>query len=201
MKIVLATNNDHKAAEIRQILTDLKAEILTLKDFPAYVIPEEKGKTLEENALLKAKEAFKHTRAVSVADDSGLEVDFLDKSPGVMSARFAGPGCTYKDNNVKLLNLMRNLPDVKRGATFRCVVAIVFDLNNVKVVQGTVTGLIATEEKGDGGFGYDPVFYYPPLEKTFAQLGPDEKNKVSHRAIAFKKAQELLEKFARGKNV
>lgn len=197
MKIVLATNNDHKAREIKDILSDFKAEILTLRDFPPYAIPEEKGKTLKENALLKAREAFKHTGTVSVADDSGLEVDFLDKSPGVMSARFAGPGCTYKDNNVKLLNLMRDVPDTKRGATFRCVVAIVFDLNNVRVVQGKVTGLITAEEKGEGGFGYDPVFYYPPLGKTFAQLKPDEKNKVSHRAVAFKKAQEILEKLVR----
>jgi len=201
MKIVLATNNEHKAKEIKDILSDLKAEILTLRDFPPYTIPEEKGKTLKENALLKAKEAFKHTGTVSLADDSGLEVDFLDKSPGVMSARFAGPGCTYKDNNVKLLNLMRDVPDTKRGATFRCVVAIVFDLNNVRVVQGKVTGLITSEERGEGGFGYDPVFYYPPSGKTFAQLKPDEKNKVSHRAVAFKKAKGVLEKFARGKNL
>jgi XTP/dITP diphosphohydrolase len=201
MKIVLATNNEHKAKEIKDILSDLKAEILTLRDFPPYTIPEEKGKTLKENALLKAKEAFKHTGTISVADDSGLEVDFLDKSPGVMSARFAGPGCTYKDNNVKLLSLMSDVPDAKRGATFRCVVAIVFDSNNVRVVQGKVTGLITSEERGEGGFGYDPVFYYPPLGKTFAQLKPDEKNKVSHRAVAFKKAKGVLEKFARGKNL
>jgi len=200
MKLVLATNNDHKAKEIKQILSDLKAEILTLKDFPAYRIPEEKGKTLEENALLKAKSAFEHTDIVSIADDSGLEVDALGGSPGVMSARFAGPGCTYKDNNVKLLNLMKDVPDAKRGAAFRCVVAIVFDLDKVRIVEGEVRGIITNEERGEGGFGYDPVFYYPPLEKTFAQLKPEEKNKVSHRCVAFRKAQEILQKFAGGKN-
>jgi len=184
MKLVLATNNDHKAKEIKQILSDLKAEILTLKDFPAYRIPEEKGKTLEENALLKAKSAFEHTDIVSIADDSGLEVDALGGSPGVMSAR----------------NLMKDVPDAKRGAAFRCVVAIVFDLDKVRIVEGEVRGIITNEERGEGGFGYDPVFYYPPLEKTFAQLKPEEKNKVSHRCVAFRKAQEILQKFAGGKN-
>ena len=197
MRIVLATNNTHKAQEIKNILSDLKAEILSLKDFPPYVIPEETGKTFEENALIKAREAFKCTNTISLADDSGLEVDALDRSPGIMSARFAGPGCTYKDNNIKLLNLMKDVPDEKRGATFRCVVAIVFDLKEIKIVEGEVKGFITKEEKGEGGFGYDPVFYYPPLGKTFAQLNPDEKNKVSHRSIAFKKAQEVLEKLIR----
>lgn len=199
MEIVLATNNQHKAKEIKDILSGLKAEILTLKDFPEYKIPEEKGKTLEENALIKAKEAFKHTKTVSVADDSGLEVDALDKSPGVLSARFAGPGCTYKNNNMKLLNLMRDVPDAKRGATFRCVVAIAFDLTNIRIVEGKVRGFITKKETGEGGFGYDPLFYYPPLGKTFAQLKPDQKNKVSHRSIAFKKVQEALEEFAKRK--
>lgn len=201
MRIVLATNNDHKIEEIKEILSDLEGEILTLKDFPSYGIPEEKGKTLEENARLKAREAFKHTSTISVADDSGLEVDALDEAPGVMSARFAGPGCSFKDNNVKLLDLMRELPDKKRGATFRCVVAVVFDPINVKTVEGKVRGFITTKEMGEGGFGYDPIFYYPPLGKTFAQLKPDEKNKVSHRAIAFKRAQEVLEKFAKKKSI
>lgn len=197
MKVVLATNNDHKIKEIKDILSSSKMEILTLRDFPPYTIPEEKGKTFEENALIKAREAFKHTQTISLADDSGLEVDALDRSPGIMSARFAGPGCTYKDNNLKLLNLMKNVPDNKRGATFRCVVAIVFDSKEIKIVEGEVKGFITKEEKGEGGFGYDPVFYYPPLGKTFALLKPEEKNKVSHRSTAFKKAQEVLEKLIR----
>lgn len=197
MEIVLATNNDHKIREIKQILADFRGEILTLRDFPLLRIPDEKGKTLEENALLKAKTAFEHAHIVSLADDSGLEVDALDKAPGVMSARFAGPGCTYKDNNVKLLNLMKDVPDAKRGAAFRCVVAMVFDLDNVRVVEGEVRGIITKEEIGEGGFGYDPVFYYPPLGKTFAQLKPEEKNRVSHRYIAFRKAQDVLEKLDR----
>jgi len=201
MKIVLATNNEHKIKEIKDILSNLRVEILTLKDFPPYTIPEEKGKTFEENALIKAKEAFKHTSIVSVADDSGLEVDALDRSPGIMSARFAGPECSYKDNNIKLLNLMRDIPEEKRGAAFICVVAIVFDSNRVRVVEGKVRGFVTRKETGESGFGYDPIFYYPPWEKTFAQLTPDQKNKVSHRSIAFKKAQEVLEKFAKKKSI
>jgi XTP/dITP diphosphohydrolase len=201
MKVVLATNNPHKAQEIRDILSNLKAEILSLKDFPPYTIPEETGKTFEENALIKSREAFKHTKTISLADDSGLEVDVLDRSPGIMSARFAGPGCTYKDNNIKLLDLMKGVPDEKRGATFICVVAIVFDLNKVKIVEGKVRGFITKKEIGEGGFGYDPLFYYPPLGKTFAQLKPEEKNKVSHRSMAFKKAQKVLGEFTKGKNV
>ena len=201
MKVVLATNNTHKAKEIKDILANLKAEIFSLEDFPPYAIPEETGKTFEENALIKAREAFKHTRTISLADDSGLEVDVLDRSPGIMSARFSGPGCTYKDNNIKLLNLMRNVPHDKRQATFICVVAIVLDLNKVKIVEGKVRGFITKKETGEGGFGYDPLFYYPPLGKTFAQLRSDEKNKVSHRSIAFKKAQEVLEEFSREKNI
>ena len=123
MKVVLATNNTHKAKEIKDILANLKAEIFSLEDFPPYAIPEERGKTFEENALIKAREAFKHTRIISLADDSGLEVDVLDRSPGIMSARFAGPGCTYKDNNIKLLNLMKDVPDEKRGVTFYDIMA------------------------------------------------------------------------------
>ena len=201
MRVVLATNNPHKAQEIKNILSDLRAEILTLKDFPPYRIPEETGKTFEENALIKAQKAFKHTQTISLADDSGLEVDVLNKSPGIMSARFAGPGCTYKDNNIKLLSLMQDVPDNKRGATFRCVVAIVFDLDKVKIVEGRARGYITKTEMGEGGFGYDPLFYYPPLGKTFAQLKTEQKNKVSHRSKAFKKAQQVLKDYARRKNI
>jgi XTP/dITP diphosphohydrolase len=132
---------------------------------------------------------------VSLADDSGLEVDSLNGAPGVFSSRFAGEHCSYKDNNVKLLSLMENIPWEKKGATFVCVVAIAKDLNNIKIVRGEVRGIIAHEEKGENGFGYDSVFYLPELGKTFAQLSFEEKNKRSHRAKAFKKAKELIEKY------
>jgi len=202
MKIVLATNNKHKIEEIKDILSDPKFEILTLNDFPDFPKIEETGKTLEENAILKAKAIYRFaslttsqfTKLISLADDSGLEVDTLDGAPGVFSSRFAGEHCSYKDNNGKLLSLMKNVLWEKRGATFVCVVAIAKDLDNIKIVRGEVRGIIAHEERGENGFGYDPVFYLPELGKTFAQLSFEEKNKRSHRAEAFKKAKEIIEK-------
>lgn len=201
MKLVLATNNKHKIQEIKDILSDLKTqnscpklEILTLNDFPDFPKIEETGKTLEENAILKAKAIYQFTKLISLADDSGLEVDALDGAPGVLSSRFAGKDCSYKDNNLKLLSLIKNIPWEKRGATFVCVVAIAKDVDNIKTVRGEVRGIITTEERGKGGFGYDPVFYLPELGKTFAQLTFEEKNERSHRAFAFRKAKELIEK-------
>jgi XTP/dITP diphosphohydrolase len=202
MKIVLATNNKHKIEEIKNILSDPQLEFLTLNDFPDFPKVEETGKTLEENAILKAKAIYnfaslttnQFTKLIYLADDSGLEVDALDGAPGVLSSRFAGEHCSYKDNNVKLLSLMENIPWEKRGAAFVCVVAIAQDLEKIKTVRGEVRGIIAREEKGEKGFGYDPVFYFPKLGKTFAQLSFEEKNKISHRALAFRKAKELIQK-------
>ncbi len=194
MKIVLATNNKYKIEEIKDILSNPQLEILTLNDFKDFPKIEETGKTLEENAILKAKAIYQFTQVISFADDSGLEVDALDGAPGVLSSRFAGQHCSYKDNNMKLLSLMKNIPPEKRGATFVCVVAIAKDVDNIKTVRGEVRGIITTEEKGESGFGYDPLFYLPELDKTFAQLSFEEKNKKSHRAFAFRKAKELIEK-------
>lgn len=194
MKIVLATNNKHKIEEIKDILSDSRLEILTLNDFKDFPEIEETGKTLEENAILKAKAIYRFTKLVSLADDSGLEVDTLDGAPGVLSSRFAGKHCSYKDNNMKLLSLMENIPWEKRGATFVCVVAIAKDVDNIKTVRGEVRGIITTEKRGESGFGYDPVFYLPELDKTFAQLSFEEKNKRSHRAKAFRKTKKLIQK-------
>jgi XTP/dITP diphosphohydrolase len=202
MKIVLATNNQHKIKEIKDIISDPQLEILTLNDFRDSPKVEETGKTLEENAILKARiihrfaslTTSQFTNLITLADDSGLEVDALNGAPGVFSSRFAGEGGSYKDNNVKLLSLMKNIPGEKRGATFVCVVAITRDLDNIKTVRGEIRGIIACEEKGEHGFGYDPVFYLPELSKTFAQLSLKEKNTRSHRAIAFRKAKELIKR-------
>ena len=194
MKIVLATNNKHKIEEIKYILSDPQLEILTLNEFKDFPKIEETGKTLEENAILKAKGICRFTKLISLADDSGLEVDALDGAPGVLSSRFAGQHCSYKDNNMKLLSLMKNIPWEKRGATFVCVVAVAKDLDNIRTVRGEIRGIITTEERGESGFGYDPLFYLPELDKTFAQLSFKEKNKRSHRAFAFRKAKELIEK-------
>jgi XTP/dITP diphosphohydrolase len=192
MKIVLATNNQHKIKEIKNILEDPGLEIFTLFDFPNFPNPEETGETFEENAILKARAAYQFTKMISVADDSGLEVDALDKAPGVLSARFAGEGCSFKDNNLKLLKLLKKVPTDKRTATFVCMVAVAFDLKKIKIVEGKVKGLITEVQMGVNGFGYDPLFYYPPFGKTFAQLSPDVKNQISHRSVAFRKAKEVL---------
>jgi XTP/dITP diphosphohydrolase len=193
MKIVLATNNRHKIQEIKVILSGLSAELLTLEDFPGFPQVEETGETLEENAVLKAECLCRFTGLPSLADDSGLEVDALGGAPGVFSSRFAGEHCSYQDNNMKLLSLMKDVPWEKRGARFVCVVAVAEDLDHMVTVRGEVEGKISLKEEGENGFGYDPVFYLPQLDKTFAQLSFGEKNKISHRAIAFGKAKELIE--------
>ena len=192
MKIILATRNQHKIEEIKKILADSQIEILTLEDFPDVPEIEETGKTLEENAFLKAKKIFSLTGIPALADDSGLEVDALNGAPGVISARFAGPGCSYQDNNLKLLGLMKGIPEEKRGATFRCVVALALSQDDIRIIEGKVRGYITEREIGESGFGYDPVFFYPESGKTFAELEREEKNRISHRGIAFGKAKELI---------
>jgi len=191
-QIVLATNNEHKIREISNIMRGLPITILTKKDFTNFPEVDETGTTLEENAILKAKETFQFCQTPSLADDSGLEVPVLGGAPGVSSARYAGPGCTFDDNNRKLLKALEGIPENDRQATFRSVVAICFGEDDVEVVQGKVTGRITTEVRGEQGFGYDPVFFLPYYEKTFAEIPPEEKNKISHRAIAISKARELL---------
>ena len=193
MKLVLATNNKDKIREIKNLLDGMGIEILTSANFSIFPDIEETGDTLEENAILKAEGIYKATGLPSLADDSGLEVNYLDGAPGVYSSRYAGPGCTYDDNNRKLLKEMTGVPKEKRAARFRCIIAICFGENNTQVVEGQAEGFIAKKKSiATGGFGYDPVFFYPPLGKTFAELILEEKNKVSHRGKALLKAKELL---------
>jgi len=194
MKLVLATNNTDKVREMKNLLDDLDIEILTSKDFDDFPDIEETGTTLEENAILKAEGIFRATGRPSLADDSGLEVDALDGRPGVYSSRYTGPGCTYDDNNKKLLEEMNGVPWDKRTARFRCVIAICFMPGDTVLVEGKAEGYIS-EKKATAtqGFGYDPVFYYPPHKKTFADLTLDEKNKISHRGLALKAAKQILQ--------
>jgi XTP/dITP diphosphohydrolase len=191
-QIVLATNNPHKVREISFMLRGLPLEVLSMNDFNDFPDVEETGKTLEENAILKARAVFKATGLPSMADDSGLEVPFLGNRPGVSSARYAGPQCSFEDNNKKLLGELEGVPEKDRDAVFRCVIAVCFGDDDVEVVQGRVAGKITTEIRGRQGFGYDPVFYLPYFKKTFAEMPAEEKNKISHRAIALEKAKELL---------
>jgi len=190
-RFLLATRNRDKFKEIREILGKNEWELLSLEDFPETVEVVEDGKTFYENALKKARAAFTATRIPSLADDSGLEVDYLDGVPGVLSSRFAGENASYRDNNEKLLRLMKEVPWEKRKAKFRCVVALV-NGEEEKWVEGVCNGIILSEYRGGDGFGYDPLFFVPEENKTFAEMTVREKNKISHRGKAFRKMAELL---------
>lgn len=191
MKLVLATHNIGKVKELKELLSELSIELLTLNDFPPFPETIEDQDTFEGNALKKARETFQHTGLLSMADDSGLEVDFLDKQPGVYSARFASEKATAKDNNEKLLALLKDVPSEKRTANFRCCIALVGE-NIESISEGICYGKILTEYKGTNGFGYDPLFFFEPLEKTFAEMDKEEKNKISHRALALSKIKAEL---------
>ena len=197
-KIVIGTNNQHKAREIREILDGLPVELLTLEEFENIEPVPEDAHTLGENAALKALGFARQTGLPTVADDSGLEVDALDGRPGVHSARYAGPDATYQQLCEKLLGELKDAPEDKRSARFRCCVCMA-DSEGVKLeVDGAVEGRIIFEMKGDEGFGYDPVFVPIGYNSTFAQMSPEMKNSISHRGVAFRrfrdKLKELLEK-------
>jgi len=192
MQLVLATNNKDKVTEIRHLLDDLPVTILTADDFLDFPDPEETGTTLVENAVLKAKEIAGFTGLPTLADDSGLEVDALDGAPGVYSSRYAGESVTYRDNYEKLIRELRGVPKERRTARFRCVIAIVWADGEVNTVEGVADGFITEDVAGDKGFGYDPVFLYPPLRKRFSEMTLDEKNMVSHRGKALQKARDLI---------
>jgi len=192
-KLVIATANKGKLREFTQLLAPLNIEVLSLRDFPEIGEIEENGTTFADNALLKAKAAAKITGYISLADDSGLEVDYLEGLPGVNSARFSGEPKDDNKNNSKLLSLMKGIPPIKRTGRFKCVIAIV-GLDKVEhIAEGGCEGFILDEKKGIGGFGYDPLFYVPKYEKTFAELDLETKNKISHRGIATEKALKILE--------
>lgn len=195
MKLVLATNNKDKIREMKNLLDGMGIEILTSADFENFPEIEETGDTLEENAILKARGIYKFTGLPALADDSGLEVDYLNGAPGVYSSRFAGEDCTYDDNNRKLLIELKGVPEAKRTARFRCVIAICFgeSESDTTTVDGSADGFITEEKATDiHGFGYDPVFFYPPLGKTFAEITLEEKNKISHRGLALMRAKKIL---------
>jgi XTP/dITP diphosphohydrolase len=192
MKIVLATRNKGKAREIKEILKDLKLEILTLDDFSEIPTPAEDGKSFKENAIKKARFIAGQLNMPTLADDSGLEVEILNKQPGIYSARYAGENATDEENNNKLLAELKDIPLEKRKACYRCVIAIALPSGIEETVEGDCCGLIALEPKGSGGFGYDPLFYVPEYGKTMAELSPDIKNRISHRGKALAKLRNKL---------
>ena len=185
MQIVLATHNKGKMSEINNLLSS-SYEVLTLDHFPNIKEIPETGKTLKENAFIKARTVFEMTGLPSLADDTGLEVESLGGDPGVYSARYAGEKASYQDNCEKLLKNMMRVPREDREAKFRTVIAYKDD-NRELSCDGSVKGEIAQSPKGSFGFGYDSVFYYPPLEKTFAELSEEVKNSISHRGRALRK--------------
>ena len=180
--LVLATRNQGKISEIRKLLLDFPIEIKSLQDFGPISPIQEDGETFEENAYKKAHLTAKMIGFPVLADDSGLMVDALDGRPGVHSARYAGEKASDKENNLKLLKAMKGVKN--RKATFKCVIMIAVPSGPALTYEGVCDGELAYEMKGTHGFGYDPLFYYPPLKKTFAQISLEEKNRVSHRGKA-----------------
>lgn len=193
-RIIIASNNKHKVDEIKAILREFPFEILSLKEAGIDIEVDEDGKTFEENALKKAVEVMKVSGEMALADDSGLEVYALDGEPGVYSARFAGEHGNDKKNNEKLLNLLKNVPDEERGARFVSIIALVSPDGEQIIGRGYIEGKIGYEEKGKNGFGYDPLFIVPELNKTFGELTSEEKNLISHRSRALADLKSKLKK-------
>lgn len=192
MKVVLATRNEGKVREIADILAPHGFEVVSLREFPELGEITEDGATFRENAMIKAAAVSGHTGLLALADDSGLEVDALDGAPGIYSSRFAGGEKDDQANNRKLLELLSDIPAERRTARFQCVVAIAEPDGWVHIAEGSCEGVIAKEPRGQRGFGYDPLFYVPAYERTFAELDPSIKNKISHRAKALEGAVDIL---------
>jgi XTP/dITP diphosphohydrolase len=190
--VVIASRNEHKIQEIRQLLADLDIDVLSLEDFTDAPEVEEDGDTFEANALKKARSIAEYTKLTTLADDSGLEVDILGGQPGVHSARFAGESATDGENNAKLLRLMEGVPEKAKTARFRCVIALVSRHGIEELVEGSCPGAIIDQPRGDGGFGYDPLFLVPELGQTFAELSSDKKNYISHRGRALQRMLPLM---------
>jgi XTP/dITP diphosphohydrolase len=190
--LVLATLNPHKGRELVALLGAVPFQIKLLSEFPDARLPEETGQTYAENALVKARTAARLTGALALGDDSGLEVDALGGAPGLHTARFGGPGLTDRARWELLLERLRDVPPARRTARFRCVIALAGPARGEQVVDGVVEGVIAAAPRGSGGFGYDPVFFYPPLGRTFGEISDEDKQRVSHRGKALAAARRLL---------
>lgn len=191
-RIIFATGNEGKMKEVRMILADLDYEIVSMKEAGVEIEIIEDGETFEENALIKASAIAKETGELVLADDSGLEIDYFDKAPGVYSSRYLGEDTPYDIKNGIILERMEGVEEEKRTARFVCVIAAVFPDGTSKTVRGTIEGMIGYESKGENGFGYDPIFYLPEYGCTSAEIPLEEKNKISHRGKALKQIKEFL---------
>lgn len=192
-KIIFATGNKNKMVEIRQILADPDWEILSMKEAGIDVDIVEDGTSFEENALIKAKAVAAYTDAIVLADDSGLEIDYLNKEPGIYSSRYAGEDTPYEIKNQMLLDRLKGVPREKRTARFVCAIAAVVPGREPIVVRGTIEGYIGDRPAGEHGFGYDPIFYVPDLNCSTAELSPEDKNARSHRGNALRMMREKLQ--------
>ncbi len=192
-RIIFATGNQDKLREIRAIFADLDCEVVSMKEAGIDTDIEENGKTFEENALIKAKAIHDLTGELVMADDSGLEVDYLDLAPGVESARWMGRDTSYDVKNQKLIDLLEGVPDEKRTARFVAAIAAVLPDGREMTVRGTMEGRIGYEIAGANGFGYDPIFFLPEYGCTSAEISPEEKNKISHRGKGLRMMRELLQ--------
>ena len=200
-KIIFATGNKGKIKEIQMILADMGVEVITMKEAGIKIDIEENGKTYEENALIKCRAVAAHPVAkkegcIVMADDSGLEIEYLNNEPGVYSARYLGEDTSYRIKNANLIGRLAGVPDEKRTARFVCAIAAVLPDGKEITTRGIIEGIIGYEEKGSNGFGYDPIFYVPKFGRTTAELTEEEKNQVSHRGNALKLMKEELKKYA-----
>ena len=191
-KIIFATGNQNKMKEIREILADMDVEIVSMKEAGIHADIVEDGNSFEENAEIKATTICEMTGEITLADDSGLEIDYLNKEPGIYSARYMGEDTSYRIKNGNLIQRLEGVPDEKRTARFVCAVAAAFPDGTVKTVRETMEGRIGYEEKGENGFGYDPIFYLPEYGCTSAELSMEEKNKISHRGKALRAIRDVL---------
>lgn len=190
--VIIASGNKGKLKEFKELMGDLPVDVKSLADYPEIGDIEENGASFAENAYIKAKAVFDATGCLCIADDSGLEVDALDGAPGIYSARYAGEEKDDAANNAKLLAALADVPAVKRGAQFHCAI-VAIDQNGKRYdAEGIVRGVILREQRGDNGFGYDPLFYVPEFDKTTAELSMDEKNAISHRGKAVRQIVEIL---------
>lgn len=193
-KIIFATGNQGKMREIKQIMEDMDVEVVSMKEAGIFTDIEENGTTFEANALIKARAIVKEANAIVLADDSGLEIDFLDKAPGVLSARYMGEDTPYEVKNAHILELLKDVEGKARSARFVCAIAAVFPDGREFTTYATIEGEIAHKSAGENGFGYDPIFFVPEFGKTTAELSSDEKNKISHRGKALTMMKEILQK-------
>ena len=193
-KIVFATGNQGKMREIKAIMADMDVEVVSMKEAGICVDIEEDGATFEENALIKARAIAKETDAIVLADDSGLEIDFLDKAPGVLSARYMGEDTPYEVKNSHILDVLKDVQGSERSARFVCSIAAVFPDGREFTTYATIEGEIGHKIAGENGFGYDPIFFVPEFGKTTAELSAEEKNEISHRGKALSMMKEILQK-------